>query len=548
MAISALAGKPAPKEMLVDLAKLEREYYERRPDIEDPNQLVSFGTSGHRGSPLHGSFTEAHILAITQAICDYRQGQGTDGPVYMGKDTHAVSGPAERTALEVLAANNVETVIQRDDGVTPTPVISRAILVYNRGRKEHFADGIVITPSHNPPEDGGFKYNPPNGGPADTDVTKWVQDRANQLLREGNADVKRVPFTTAMKSGSTRQEDFVLPYVRDLKNIIDMNAIRAAGLKLGVDPLGGAAVHYWEPINEIYKLDIAVVNPRVDPTFSFMTVDHDGKIRMDCSSPYAMARLVGLKDQYRVAFANDPDSDRHGIVTPSTGLMNPNHYLAVAIRYLLTNRPQWPNHVAVGKTLVSSSMIDRVVNKLGRRLCEVPVGFKWFVPGLYDGSFCFGGEESAGASFLRQDGTVWATDKDGPIMDLLAAEITARTGKDPGEHYHDLTAEFGTPYYTRIDAPATPEQKARLEKLSPEAVTAAMLAGEPITSKLTRAPGNGAAIGGLKVVAANGWFAARPSGTENIYKIYAESFKDEAHLQAIVNEAQEIVNKALAGR
>jgi phosphoglucomutase len=547
MAISALAGKPAPKEMLVDLAKLEREYYERRPDIEDPNQLVSFGTSGHRGSPLHGSFTEAHILAITQAICDYRQGQGTDGPVYMGKDTHAVSGPAERTALEVLAANNVETVIQRDDGVTPTPVISRAILVYNRGRKEHFADGIVITPSHNPPEDGGFKYNPPNGGPADTDVTKWVQDRANQLLREGNAGVKRVPFTTAMKSGSTRQEDFVLPYVRDLQNIIDMNAIRAAGLKLGVDPLGGAAVHYWEPINEIYKLDIAVVNPRVDPTFSFMTVDHDGKIRMDCSSPYAMARLVGLKDQYRVAFANDPDSDRHGIVTPSTGLMNPNHYLAVAIRYLLTNRPQWPNHVAVGKTLVSSSMIDRVVNKLGRRLCEVPVGFKWFVPGLYDGSFCFGGEESAGASFLRQDGTVWATDKDGPIMDLLAAEITARTGKDPGEHYHDLTAEFGTPYYTRIDAPATPEQKARLEKLSPEAVTAAMLAGEPITSKLTRAPGNGAAIGGLKVVAANGWFAARPSGTENIYKIYAESFKDEAHLQAIVNEAQEIVNKALAG-
>jgi len=547
MAISALAGKPAPKEMLVDLAKLEREYYERRPDIEDPNQLVSFGTSGHRGSPLHGSFTEAHILAITQAICDYRQGQGTDGPVYMGKDTHAVSGPAERTALEVLAANNVETVIQRDDGVTPTPVISRAILVYNRGRKEHFADGIVITPSHNPPEDGGFKYNPPNGGPADTDVTKWVQDRANQLLREGNAGVKRVPFTTAMKSGSTRQEDFVLPYVRDLQNIIDMNAIRAAGLKLGVDPLGGAAVHYWEPINEIYKLDIAVVNPRVDPTFSFMTVDHDGKIRMDCSSPYAMARLVGLKDQYRVAFANDPDSDRHGIVTPSTGLMNPNHYLAVAIRYLLTNRPQWPNHVAVGKTLVSSSMIDRVVNKLGRRLCEVPVGFKWFVPGLYDGSFCFGGEESAGASFLRQDGTVWATDKDGPIMDLLAAEITARTGKDPGEHYHDLTAEFGTPYYTRIDAPATPEQKARLEKLSPEAVTAAMLAGEPITSKLTRAPGNGAAIGGLKVVAANGWFAARPSGTENIYKIYAESFKDEPHLQAIVNEAQEIVNKALAG-
>jgi phosphoglucomutase len=548
MALSPLAGKPAPKEMLVDLAKLEREYYERRPDMGDPNQLVSFGTSGHRGSPLHGSFTEAHILAITQAICDYRRGQGTDGPLYMGKDTHAVSGPAERTAIEVLAANQVETIIQRDDGVTPTPVISRAILVYNRGRKEHFADGIVVTPSHNPPEDGGFKYNPPNGGPADTDVTKWVEDRANELLRAGNTGVKRVPFATAMKSGSTRQEDFVLPYVRDLRSIIDMDAIRAAGLKLGVDPLGGAAVHYWEPINEIYKLDIAVVNPRVDPTFSFMTVDHDGKIRMDCSSPYAMARLVGLKDQYRVAFANDPDSDRHGIVTPSAGLMNPNHYLAVAIRYLLTHRPQWLSHVAVGKTLVSSSMIDRVVNKLGRGLCEVPVGFKWFVPGLFDGSFCFGGEESAGASFLRRDGTVWATDKDGPIMDLLAAEITARTEKDPGEHYHALTAEFGTPYYTRIDAPATPEQKARLEKLSPEAVTAATLAGEAITSKLTRAPGNGAPIGGLKVVAANGWFAARPSGTENIYKIYAESFKDEAHLNTIVSEAQEIVNKALADR
>ena len=493
MAISPLAGKPAPKEMLVDLAKLEREYYERRPDIGDPNQLVSFGTSGHRGSPLHGSFTEAHILAITQAICDYRRGQGTDGPLYVGKDTHAVSGPAERTALEVLAANNVKTIIQKDDGVTPTPVISHAILVYNRGRKEHFADGIVVTPSHNPPEDGGFKYNPPNGGPADTDVTKWVEDRANALLREQNAGVKRVSLATAMKSESTRQEDFVLPYVRDLRNVIDMDAIRAAGLKLGVDPLGGAAVHYWEPINEIYKLDIAVVNPKVDPTFSFMTVDHDGKIRMDCSSPYAMARLVGLKDQYRVAFANDPDSDRHGIVTPSVGLMNPNHYLAVAIRYLLTHRPRWPAHVAVGKTLVSSSMIDRVVNKLGRRLCEVPVGFKWFVPGLFDGSFCFGGEESAGASFLRQDGTVWTTDKDGPIMDLLAAEITARTGKDPGEHYHDLTAEFGTPYYTRIDAPATPEQKARLEKLSPEAVTASNLAGESITTKLTRAPGNDAA-------------------------------------------------------
>ena len=547
MAISPLAGKPATKEMLVDLARLEREYYERKPDVGDPTQLVSFGTSGHRGSPLHGSFTEAHILAITQAICDYRRGQSTDGPLYMGKDTHAVSGPAQRTALEVLAANNVETVIQRDDGVTPTPVISRAILVYNLDRKEHFADGIVVTPSHNPPEDGGFKYNPPNGGPADTDVTRWIQDRANELLNKSNSGVKRVPFATAMKAATTHQEDFVMPYVNDLRNVVDMEAIRGAGLKLGVDPLGGAARPYWEPINSTYRVNIVVANPVIDPTFSFMTVDHDGKIRMDPSSPYAMARLVGLKDQYRVAFANDPDSDRHGIVTPSAGLMNPNHYLAVAIRYLLTHRAQWPAHVAVGKTLVSSSMIDRVVTKLGRRLCEVPVGFKWFVPGLFDGSFCFGGEESAGGSFLRRNGTVWTTDKDGPIMNLLAAEITARTGKDPGEHYRELTAEFGSPYYTRIDAAATPEQKARLEKLSPEAVTAKTLAGEPITAKLTRAPGDGEPIGGLKVVAANGWFAARPSGTENIYKIYAESFKDEAHVNAIVSEAQEIVNRALAG-
>jgi len=547
MAISPLAGKPAPKDMLIDLARLEREYYACRPDVGDPNQRVSFGTSGHRGSPLHGSFTEAHILAITQAICDYRRGHGTDGPLYMGKDTHALSGPAQRTAIEVLAANGVETVIQRDDGVTPTPVISRAILVYNRGRTQHLADGIVVTPSHNPPQDGGFKYNPTNGGPADTEVTQWVENRANELLRRGNAGVRRVPFAAAMKAASTHQEDFVLPYVQDLRNIVDMDAIRAAGLTLGVDPLGGAARPYWEPINAVYHLDIAVVNPTIDPTFAFMTVDHDGEIRMDCSSPYAMARLVGLKDQYRVAFANDPDSDRHGIVTPSAGLMNPNHYLAVAIRYLLTHRPHWPARAAVGKTLVSSSMIDRVVQQLGRQLCEVPVGFKWFVPGLFDGSCCFGGEESAGASFLRQDGTVWTTDKDGPIMDLLAAEITARTGKDPGEHYRELTAEFGTPYYTRIDAPATPEQKARLGKLSPEAVKASRLAGEPITAKLTRAPGDNAPIGGLKVVAASGWFAARPSGTEHIYKIYAESFKDQAHLDAIVSEAQEIVNNALAG-
>jgi phosphoglucomutase len=540
--LSPLAGKPAPKEMLVDVVQLEREYFERRPDLSDPNQMVSFGTSGHRGSPLRGSFTEAHILAITQAICDYRQAQRTDGPLYMGKDTHAVSDPAQRTALEVLAANNVETMIQRDNGVTPTPVISRAILVYNRGRKQHLADGIVITPSHNPPEDGGFKYNPTNGGPADTDVTRWVEDRANELLRGNNAGVKRVPFAAASKAGSTHQEDFVMPYVRDLRNVVDMDAIRGAGLKLGVDPLGGAARSYWEPINTTYKLDITVVNPVIDPTFSFMTVDHDGVIRMDCSSPYAMARLVGLKDKYRVAFANDPDSDRHGIVTPSAGLMNPNHYLAVAIQYLLAHRPLWPGDVAVGKTLVSSSIIDKIVQKLGRRLSEVPVGFKWFVPGLVDGSCCFGGEESAGASFLRHDGTVWTTDKDGPIMDLLAAEITARTDKDPGEHYRELTAEFGTSYYTRIDAPTTPEQKAKLRELSPEAVKASNLAGEPILAKLTRAPGNNAPIGGLKVVTASGWFAARPSGTENIYKIYAESFKDQAHLNAIVSQAEEIVN------
>jgi phosphoglucomutase len=545
MAISPLAGKPAPRTMLVDVAKLEAAYYDRRPDLEDPNQLVSFGTSGHRGSPLSGSFTEMHILAITQAICDYRRGQGTDGPLCMGKDTHALSGPAQRTALEVLAANGVDTVIQKDDGFTPTPSVSHAILTYNRGRVDHLADGIVITPSHNPPEDGGFKYNPPNGGPADTDVTRWVQDRANELLRAGNKDVKRVSYTEALRAASTRQEDFILPYVQDLNNVVDMDAIRAAGLKLAVDPLGGAAVHYWEPINATYQLDIAVVNPNVDPTFSFMTVDHDGKIRMDCSSPYAMASLVGLKDQYRVAFANDPDSDRHGIVTPSAGLMNPNHYLAVAIRYLLTHRPLWPQQAAVGKTLVSSGIIDRVVRKLGRKLAEVPVGFKWFTPGLIDGSVCFGGEESAGASFLRRDGGVWTTDKDGLIMNLLAAEITARTGRDPGDHYRELTAEFGTPYYTRIDAAATPAQKARLGKLSPEAVSAATLAGEPITGKLTRAPGNDAAIGGLKVVTENGWFAARPSGTENIYKIYAESFKDEAHLRTIVTEAEQIVNSAL---
>ena len=544
MALSPLAGKPATSDMLVDLTKLEREYYQRRPDPADPGQMVSFGTSGHRGSSLNGSFTEAHILAITQAICDYRQSQGTDGPLYMGKDTHALSGPAQRTALEVLAANGVQAIIQKDDGVTPTPVISRAILVYNRDRQEHLADGIIITPSHNPPQDGGFKYNPTNGGPADVDITDWVQQRANDLLRSGNAGVKRMTIESALKADTTHEDDFVAPYVEDLKNIVDMDLIRSSGLRLGVDPLGGAAAPYWEPINAMYGLEIAVVNPSLDPTFSFMTVDHDGKIRMDPSSPYAMARLVSLKDQYQVAFANDPDSDRHGVVVPSTGLMNPNHFLAVAIRYLLTHR-QWPADVAVGKTLVSSSMIDRVVHKLGRRLCEVPVGFKWFVPGLFDGSLCFGGEESAGASFLRFDGTVWSTDKDGPIMDLLAAEITARTDKDPGIHYQELEAEFGTPLYTRLDAPATPTQKDRLRNLSPDAVAAPTLAGEAIQAKLTNAPGNNAPIGGLKVVADSGWFAARPSGTENIYKIYAESFQSQAHLDAIVSEAQQIVDDAL---
>ena len=544
--ISPLAGKPAPKELLINLDELKRQYLERRPDLSDSAQMVSFGTSGHRGTPLRGTFTEAHILAITQAICDYRRMQGTDGPLFMGKDTHALSGPAQITALEVLSANGVETIIQLNDGFTPTPVVSHAILVYNRGRKDHLADGIVITPSHNPPEDGGFKYNPTNGGPADTDVTKWVEQRANELLRANNADVKRMSYAHAMKAANTHQEDFVLPYIKDLKSTVDMDAIRQAGLKLGVDPLGGAFGPYWDQVNSIYGLEIEVVNPIIDPTFSFMTVDHDGKIRMDCSSPYAMASLLRLKDKYQLAFANDPDADRHGIVTPSAGLMNPNHYLAVAVQYLLTHRPEWPANVVVGKTVVSSSMIDRVVSSLGRQLSETPVGFKWFVEGLFDGSFCFGGEESAGASLLRRDGTVWTTDKDGPIMALLAAEITACTGKDPGQHFSDLVQKFGRPYYTRIDAPAGPEQKAKLSRLSAASVKESQLAGERITAKLTNAPGNDAPIGGLKVVAENGWFAARPSGTENLYKIYAETFRDEAHLDSIVEEAQQIVANALA--
>jgi phosphoglucomutase len=545
MALSPLAGRPAPPELRIDPAALERAYYERAPDPSDPAQRVAFGTSGHRGSSLAGSFNEAHILATAQAICDYRSSQGVDGPLFLGRDTHALSAPAQQSALEVLAANGVETRIARADGVTPTPVISRAILIHNRGRAAGRADGIVVTPSHNPPQDGGFKYNPPHGGPADSAQTAWIERRANELLAAGGAGVRRMSFERALRAPTTRAEDFVGPYVDDLENVVDLAAVRGAGLRLAVDPLGGAGLPYWEPINARYGLEIEVVNPAQDPTFGFMTVDHDGAIRMDCSSPYAMARLVGLKDRYRLAFANDPDADRHGIVTPSAGLLNPNHYLAVAVHYLLGARPGWPARAAVGKTLVSSSLIDRVVADLGRTLCEVPVGFKWFVPGLLDGSCCFAGEESAGASFLRRDGTVWTTDKDGLILNLLAAEITARTGRDPGEHYRELTEKYGAPCYTRIDARATPEQKARLSKLAPASVAATELAGDPITAKLTAAPGNGAPIGGLKVVSASGWFAARPSGTEDIYKIYAESFRDAEHLARIVREAQEIVRRAL---
>jgi phosphoglucomutase len=545
--ISALAGKPAPDAMLVNVPRLVSAYYAERPDPAVAAERVAFGTSGHRGSAFHRTFNEAHILAITQAICDYRQSHGTDGPLYMGKDTHALSSLSQDIALEVLAGNDVETIVQRDGGFTPTPVISRAILVRNQGRTAHLADGIVVTPSHNPPEDGGFKYNPINGGPADTDVTSWIEDRANELLEKGNAGVKRLPFAKAIQAKTTHLDDLVLPYVRDLNKVVDMDAIRRAGLKLAVDPLGGAALPYWEPINSVYGLDIVVVNPSLDPTFSFMTVDHDGRIRMDCSSPHAMARLVSMKTRYRVSFANDPDADRHGIVTPSAGLLNPNHYLAVAIRYLLSHRPEWPAAAMVGKTLVSSSMIDRVVEKMGRRLCEVPVGFKWFAPGLFDSSYCFGGEESAGASFLRRDGTVWTTDKDGIIACLLAAEITARGGRDPGAAYADLTTRFGAPVYRRIDAPATPDQKAVLARLSPEEVSATNLAGDPVTAILTTAPGNGAAIGGLKVMTEQGWFAARPSGTEKVYKVYAESFRGEDHLERIIEEAQAVVGRALAG-
>ena len=540
----ALAGQAAPSGTLIDVAALEREFFERIPDSGDSRQRVAFGTSGHRGTPLDGSFTAAHIAAITQAICEYRRQNGIDGPLYIGKDTHALSTPAEHTALEVLAANGVQTVVQQHDGFTPTPVVSRAILAWNQRNGDRPADGIVVTPSHNPPEDGGFKYNPPHGGPADTGVTRWIQDRANELLLAKNAGVRRIAGPV-MNAPGIHAEDLVQPYVDDLHNVVDLEAIRDSGITIGVDPLGGASLAYWEAIAERYRLNLTIVNRRIDPTFGFMTLDHDGRIRMDCSSPYAMASLVALRDEYQVALGNDPDADRHGIVTPSAGLMNPNHFLAVAIEYLVANRPLWTPSVTVGKTVVSSTMIDRVVNGSGRRLSEVPVGFKWFAPGLFDGSLCFGGEESAGASFLRKDGAVWTTDKDGLIMGLLAAEIAARTGEDPGIRYEKLEQRFGVSHYTRIDAPATPEQKARLQKLSPEDVRATSLAGEPIEARLTRAPSNDEPIGGLKVVARSGWFAARPSGTENVYKIYAESFRSASHLADIVSEAQTIVYAAL---
>lgn len=548
MPTSPLAGKTAPADILVDVDKLLRQYYDIHPDPANPLQQVSFGTSGHRGTAEKGSFNEDHILAITQAIVEYRHEQHITGPLYMGMDSHALSAPAQSTALEVLTAHGIETLIAQNNGFTPTPVISHAILTYNKGRLPSgngLADGIVITPSHNPPEDGGFKYNPPNGGPADTNITGWVQNRANELLKSKLLAVRRIGYEQALRASTTHHYDYIHPYVNDLGSVIDMEAIAASGLKLGADPLGGASIAYWEPIAETYKLNLTVVDKTVDPTFRFMPVDHDGKIRMDCSSPYAMSNLIKLKDQYAIAWGNDTDADRHGIVAPGIGLLNPNHYLAVAIYYLFTNRPGWKLDSAIGKTIVSSSMIDRVAQSIGRKLVETPVGFKWFVDGLVDGSFGFGGEESAGASYLRKDGTAWTTDKDGPIMDLLAAEITARTGKDPGVHYQELTAKLGNPIYTRIDAPATPEQKDKLKKLSPEAVRASTLAGEPITARLTKAPGNNADIGGLKVVTANGWFAARPSGTEDVYKIYAESFHDQAHLDKILEEARHIVNDAL---
>ncbi len=546
MSIHPNAGKPVTKENLVDVAELVSLYYETQPDVSCPDQRVAFGTSGHRGSSLKTSFTEDHIMAIAQAICEYRADQGITGPLFMGKDTHTLSIPAEKTALQVFAANGVTVMIDRDGGYTPTPVISHAILSYNKGRTGGLADGVVITPSHNPPDNGGFKYNPPHGGPADTDATGWIADRANELLAENNDEVDSLYYPDALSADTTCAYDFISPYVDDLENVIDMEAIRKAGLKICADAMGGSGLRYWKPIAEKYGLDITLRNATVDYTFSFMSVDHDGKVRMDCSSPYAMASLIDLKDDFDIAFGNDPDYDRHGIVTKSVGLLNPNHYLAVAINYLFANRSGWNPDAAVGKTLVSSSMIDRVAASLGRKLMEVPVGFKWFVDGLLNGSYGFGGEESAGASFLRKDGTVWSTDKDGIILSLLACEILAVTGKDPGEHYQELVAQFGNPVYARVDAAANREEKAKLAVLSPEQVKAKTLAGDPITATLTHAPANGAAIGGLKVCTENGWFAARPSGTEDVYKIYAESFKGEAHLRQIQAEAKEIVNAALA--
>jgi phosphoglucomutase len=544
--ISPLAGKPAPKSILVDVPKLLAAYVDLKPDPSVPAQRVAFGTSGHRGSSFERSFNEAHILAISQAICEYRQSKGVDGPLFLGADTHALSQPAFESALEVLAANGVEVMISSGGEFTPTPAISHAILVYNKGRDRGLADGIVITPSHNPPDNGGFKYNTPNGGPADTDVTKWVENRANALLEAGLQGVKRMPYAQARKAATTREHDYLNSYVADLAAIVDFDVIRGAGVHMGVDPLGGAGVHYWAPIAERYKLDLTVVSTDVDPQFAFMSVDWDGKIRMDPSSKYAMQRLIGLKDRYDVAFACDTDHDRHGVVTRSGGLMEPNHYLSVLIDYLYRHRPQWGTHAAVGKTVVSTALIDRVVQRLGRRLYEVPVGFKWFSEGLFDGSLGFGCEESAGASLLRRDGTAWATDKDGLVPALLSAEITAREGKDPGELYARLTDELGKPYANRVEAAATPAQKAKLAKLTPDQLKSDRLAGEKIEQVLDKAPGNGAAIGGIKAIAANGWFAARPSGTEAIYKIYAESFKSEEHLQSLLAEAQKIVDSAIA--
>lgn len=546
MANHPLAGQPAPPSMLVNIPRLITAYYTEKPDGDLREQRVTFGTSGHRGTSLKRSFNEVHIIAVAQAIYEYRKRENITGPLYLGMDTHALSEPAFASVLEVLAANGVEVRVDRDGGYTPTPVISHAILTYNRGRSSRLADGIVITPSHNPPEDGGIKYNPPHGGPADTVVTKWIEDRANALMRADLHGVARLPYARARRAATTRPHDYLGAYIGDLAQVIDMDLLRSSGLKLGVDPLGGSGVAYWQPIAARYGLNIEVVNPSVDPTFRFMPLDWDGKIRMDCSSPSAMANLIALKDRFDVAFGNDADNDRHGIVTRSSGLMNPNHYLAVSIAYLFANRPDWKPDAAIGKTLVSSSLIDRVATKLGRKLVEVPVGFKWFVKGLLEGSLGFGGEESAGASFLRRDGTVWSTDKDGLIMNLLAAEMMARTGRDPGELYRELTKELGEPVYERIDAAATSEQKTILSKLSPDQVQASELAGDPILAKLTTASGNGAAIGGLKVVTGQGWFAARPSGTEDVYKLYAESFRGTDHLKQIQTEAQALITKALA--